>query len=353
MSHTTANKSYKKKFTTKYVPDFPNVQNTITLAKDSNVYQNGDLLMADPKEIQSGGRRAFAYRKTPDGKNARILVMTDKQFCLGFKANHPDDDNETVSGYSAKLFLYNKDGPTDYQRELVETFQRIQRDIAVWCVKNGKEVGRPDLIKFKSKVQAILDGEYDDNPLFPVILQWQIDEETGERMADKGPGVWTQLKGFYDKGEKQFRQTARVYKMGDPSRTALNVAELADRHQWIRGTIWIRSVVVKGDSIKIQIKLWEAASHVLERKDGNQFTLPLDSVDALDEEAPPDYQDTSPGVPLNEGGVPDTEDDRESVTFSDDEGEDDKKSAPVASPPPSRPSRPARKTAARKTKGKK
>lgn len=272
-SYNKSNTSYKKKkFTSKYVPDFPNTEDHITRAMGSsasdNTFEKKDLMMAAVKDIQIPNteltfKRAMIYRKNKNGKVGRLLILGDKYFSTGLRENK---DKEIVNGYSLPMFLYDRDGPTEYQQAFVKMIELVELSINEWLLANAKEIGRPDLLKVSDPHDSRLSS----------ILSWQIDAETGERQEEKGPSLWAQLKTFYDRETKQLENSSKLFKMGS-SREQYTPEELLGSYLTVRPLIWVRSVAVRRDRINVQVKIWELSAYI-RVNDGPTRLIPLDDL---------------------------------------------------------------------------
>lgn len=320
-----SSKSRKKRFTTKYTPDFPNTRDVATHATGHRASANTfnadtDLVFAAIKDVQIPNseltfKRAMIYRKNADGTTGRLLIMGDKHKCLGLRENKNDED---VTGYSLPIFMYNDSGPTTEQVALVKLFGDLNVAINKWLIANARDLGRPDL-------QRVKDPE--DDPRLPSILSWQLDQN-GLEMKDKGPSLWAQFKTYFDKSTKELDCSTRVYKMGTHSEP-LDPRDMVGTHSIVRPFIWVRSVSVRKDRINVQLKIWEVAAHLMPYSGPRSF-LPVDEVPRdLSSYGGFNEQDTMPGDPNAEPTGPpppalrsEPPDSAEPVEFTDSGDED-------------------------------
>lgn len=209
-------------------------------------YDVENMLFADPVESTAPGSfRINISTKYPDGTSGPLILPVSRLFSFGVSENRNPKTGE-LNGWSFPLCLYNKEGPTDAEKEWVDTFNAIVNKCAAHLIETGpdmdKEITEAELKKEKGGL----------NPLY-----WKrekaLNEKTGKTVSRVVPGTGPTLypKLIYSQKTKKF--ISKFFDMQDKSVDPLT---LIGKYCYADAAIKIESIFV-GKNPSIQIKLWD------------------------------------------------------------------------------------------------
>lgn len=177
-----------------------------------------------------------------DGKTkSDLLFATKKVFSFG--VSESKNDRDEVTGYSMSLCLWNKDGPSDFERKLTDIYDSIVQRCKTFLVDKTvtKQIGKigleeRDLKKFGG-------------------LYWKKDDE-GNIIEKYGPTLYPKL----IVSKKHDRILTNFF---DKSGNKIDPLTLNGKYCNAICVIKIESIFV-GKDISLQVKLWEVQVEVIE-----------------------------------------------------------------------------------------
>lgn len=217
--------------------------------------------------------------KYSDGTTGSLIFLTPgKLFSFGVSENKSQETGET-SGWSFPLCLYSREGPTDDQKEWVDTYNRVVDKIAEHLLEVAPEMGKEFTMAEFQKAKGGL------NPLYWKREQVK-DEKTGKTILrivpGSGPTFYPKL--IYSKGKKrnttvskgakpgkdsapiteepaQGKFISRFYDMNDKQ---LDPLSLLGKYCHTEAAVMVESIFIGGTKPSIQNKLYEATVEIAE-----------------------------------------------------------------------------------------
>ena len=179
-------------------------------------------------------KRIIITTKYDDGQEGPLIIPTGRVFSFGVQENI-DPKTRKVNGYVVPLCLFDREAPTQYQKEWVETFDNIVERIKTHLIKVREEIGDynlelSDLKKF--------------NPLY-----WKKDK--GKIVSGTGPTLYTKL--------IESRKNGTILTLFfDKHDNPINAIDLLGKYLHTEAAVKIESIFI-GAKITLQVKLYEAS----------------------------------------------------------------------------------------------
>lgn len=191
-------------------------------------------------------KRINISTKNEDGSTGELILPTTRLFSFGVSENTSQETGK-VNGYTFPLCLWNKDCPTEEEKQWTDLFDKIVENCIDHLVENREEIemfelSRADLAKSKGGL----------NPLY-----WKKEKHTNEQgktvmrvVPGSGPTLYTKLI-FSKKNDKFLSQ------FFDNNDEPLNALDLMGKYCYTNAAIKIESIFI-GSRISLQVKLYEA-----------------------------------------------------------------------------------------------
>jgi hypothetical protein len=194
-------------------------------------------------------KRIMISTKNEDGSLGELIIPTTRLFSFGVSENKSMESGK-ITGYTFPICMWNRDAPTDKEKEWTNNFNKIVDICIDHLVANREEVELYDLTKGDlTKAKGGL------NPLY-----WRRqpvkDESTGKTILKKvegqGPTLYTKL--IWSKKNEKF--LTQFFGVDDQPIEAL---DLCGKYCFTSAAIKIESIFISGNGKpSLQIKLYEA-----------------------------------------------------------------------------------------------
>jgi hypothetical protein len=188
--------------------------------------------------------------RNEDGSVGDLILPTGKLFSFGVSEN-VNPETQKVNGWTLPLCLWNRDGPTQEQKEWTTTFDAIVEHCIANLVENPHSI---------EKLFDVQESEYRkaQGGLNPLYWQREVVTENGKKVRRIVPGTGPTLypKLIYSKKNEKF-----VSQFFDPSDTPLNPLDLIGKYCYVNAAIKIESIFI-GSRICLQVKVYEAVVEV-------------------------------------------------------------------------------------------
>jgi hypothetical protein len=191
-------------------------------------------------------KRINISTRNEDGTVGDLILPTGRLFSFGVSENR-DAVSKQVNGWSLPLCLWNRDGPTQEQKDWTTTFDGIVEHCINFLVEN------PHGIEQLFEVQPS-DFKKTKGGLNPLYWQREPAMENGKRVMRIVPGTGPTLypKLIYSKKNEKF-----VSHFFDQSDKEMNPLDLIGKYCYINAAIKIESIFI-GSRISLQVKVYEA-----------------------------------------------------------------------------------------------
>ena len=230
--------------------------------------------------------------RNEDGSFGDLIIPTDPGlFSFGVSEN-TSQETKQVNGYSLPICLFNRDGPTDTQRNWVETFDKICERCKDYVMSVKDDIGKYDLERTELKKFNSL----------------HYKREKGKIVEGTGPTLYAKL----IISKKQDNKIVTLF--FDFEGNAIDPLELQGKFGHVNAAIKFESIFI-GNKISLQVKLYECEYSVSEMGMKRLLSRPQSNSRVLTQ-AP-----VSASTPNPLGGD-DSEDETGSLAGDDDEKED-------------------------------
>ena len=209
------------------------------MSKEISPVVNFDLnkiVFSEAKESSiPGSYRINIGVKYPNGTVGPLIFSTDSVYSFGIQENKSLDKPVRTSGYSVPLCLWNTDGPTEHQKNFIDTLEKVSNHIKQYVLK-------PEVKKSVKKFDLV---ESDLRKFSPL---WWKKDENNEIVPGKGPNLYPKLMTNKD---------LQIYTVvADSNGRDLDPLSLIGVKGTVRACIKIESVFV-GSKISLQVKVLE------------------------------------------------------------------------------------------------
>lgn len=237
------------------------------------------------KRIQIGTRN-------PDGSLGELVIPTPRVYSYGLA---PSTNMQTgkVDGYTLSLCLYNRDNPSDEEKEWVETFDRIVDHIKKYLLDNRDSFGKYEL------------EASDLKKLSPLYYK----KDKGKIVEGAGPVL-------YAKVMQNKKNDTISTPFSNEKGIDIDPMTLMNKPCYATAAIKIESIFI-GAKISLQVKVYEAEVKMIDNAPRRLLRRPATSDDVVMDVA------SSSSLSSSTNHVEEDEDDNHSVKASDDEEEDE------------------------------
>ena len=218
-------------------------------------------------------KRINISTKNADGTTGELIIPTGRLFSFGISEN-TSQETGSVNSYTFPICLWNRDGPTEEEKEWTDTFDNIVERCAEHIMSVKDEIDLFDLTKADlTKAKGGL------NPLY-----WKREKHTNSQgktilriVPDTGPTLYTKL--IYSKKKGQF-----LSQFFDTNDEIVDPSTLMGKYCFTKAAIKVESIFI-GSKISLQVKLYEAVieptnsgmKRLLARPKSNSKVLEMES----------------------------------------------------------------------------
>ena len=221
-------------------------QNT-QLTKASGYDVNRIIFSKPQKNTIPNTKPAISYTrinistKNKDGTVGDLILETETLFSFGVSEN-TNPETGKVNGYVMPLCLWNKDCPSDSEKEFTDKFDEIVEKIKDHILNVRDEIEKYDLNENSDSIKKL-------NPLY-----WK--KVKGKVVDGTGPTLYAKL----IQSKKQDKIITDFYNQNGEE---IDPLALVGKYCYVKGAVKIESIFV-GKSISLQVKLYEAEVRILE-----------------------------------------------------------------------------------------
>jgi hypothetical protein len=184
-------------------------------------------------------RRITIQTRNENGTVGDLILSTTKLFSFGVSENSNPETGK-VNGYIMPLCLWNRDSPTQEEKDWSTTFDNIIEACKDHLVANKEEIEQYDLAKSDLKKF---------NPLY-----WKRDK--GKIVEGSGPTLYAKL----IVSKKQDKIITMFY---DSDGESVDPLSLLGKYCFAKSAVKIESIFI-GNKISMQVKLYECEVKLME-----------------------------------------------------------------------------------------
>lgn len=187
-----------------------------------------------------------------DGTEGCLILPTERVFSFGVTENKSVDTGN-INGYTLPLCLWNRDGPSDAEKTLTDTIDKIVNVCINYLIDNKE---REDIDLFELTETDLLKEKGGLNPLYWKREKYK-DEKTGKTIQRKVPGRGPTLyaKLIFSKKNNKF-----LSEFVDVDGNTINPLDLMGKYLHTIASVKFESLFIGGNGkISLQIKLYEAS----------------------------------------------------------------------------------------------
>ena len=174
--------------------------------------------------------------KNPDGTRGDLVMSTSEVFSFGVSENTAMGSQD-INGYTLPMCLWNKDGPTDHEKEFTNTFDGVIDHIKKHVLGAKEDLEKYDLEE--SELKKL-------NPLY-------YKRDRGKIVAGTGPTLYAKLLYKKGKGGGKIVTDFTNAETDEP----IDALSLQKKFCFVTGAVKFESIYI-GTKISVQIKLVEA-----------------------------------------------------------------------------------------------
>lgn len=193
------------------------------------------IVFSEAKETNiPGSFRITIGVQYPNGSVGPLIFSTDKVYSFGVQENKSMDKPVRTTGYSIPLCLWNKEGPTEYQTQFIDTIEKVSDYIKKHMLKTEvkKTVKKYDLV------------ESDLRKFSPLWYK----KEDGEVVQGRGPMLYPKL---------MCNKDLQIYTdVADQNGNDVDPLSLLNQKCTVRACVKIESIFI-GSKISLQVKVIE------------------------------------------------------------------------------------------------
>lgn len=233
--------------------DYINMNTSNTQLTTASGYSTKRMIFSEPvvgtiPNTPISYKRINISTKNEDGTVGDLILSTEELFSFGVSENKDFNDPTKVNGHVLPLCLWDRDGPTEAQKEWIETFNAIIERCKKHLLQHKEEIGQYELSA--SDLKKL-------NPLY-----WK--KEKGKIVEGRGPALYGKLIA----SKKLGKILTSFYDENDEK---LEPLDLLGKYCFAKCAIKIESIFI-GSKISMQIKVYEATVRLQES--GMQRLLP-------------------------------------------------------------------------------
>lgn len=198
-------------------------------------------------------KRIYLSTKNADGTVGELCMATDEIYSFGVNINLDEKNKDIVTGYTMPLCLFNKNGPSESEKEFVETFNRIVEKCKDHIIENKDSLDQYSLER--SELKKICNSLY-----------YKRDPKNKAKIMDGvGPTLYAKL--IFNKKKNEIETTFFNSQTGEE----VNPMDLIEKHCFAKAVIKFESIFI-GNKISLQIKLYECEVKMIDS--GRKKLLP-------------------------------------------------------------------------------
>jgi hypothetical protein len=207
---------------------------SVQLSNVSN-FDTEKIIFSEAKETAiPGSYRITIGTQYPNKSVGPLVFSTDTVYSFGIQENKSMDKPVRTTGYSIPLCLWNQEGPTEYQKQFIETLEKTSDYIKKYMLK-------PEVKKSVKKYDLV---ESDLRKFSPLWYK----KEDGEIVQGKGPMLYPKL---------MCNKNLEIYTdIADENGNSINPMTLVNQKCRVRACIKIESIFI-GSKISLQVKVLE------------------------------------------------------------------------------------------------
>jgi hypothetical protein len=180
-------------------------------------------------------------------------MATDEIYSFGVNINLDEKNKDLVTGYTMPLCLHNKNGPSESEKEFVETFNRIVEKCKDHIIENKDSLDQYSLER--SELKKICNSLY-----------YKRDPKNKAKIMDGvGPTLYAKL--IFNKKKNEIDTTFFNSQTGEE----VNPMDLIEKHCFAKAVIKFESIFI-GNKISLQVKLYECEVKMIDS--GRKKLLP-------------------------------------------------------------------------------
>lgn len=193
------------------------------------------IIFSEAKESNIPGSYRITIGTQYANKSVGPLIFTtDTVYSFGIQENKSLDKPVRTTGYSIPLCLWNQEGPTEYQKQFIDTLEKVSDHIKKYMLK-------PEVKKSVKKYDLV---ESDLRKFSPLWYK----KEDGEIVQGKGPMLYPKL---------MCNKNLEIYTdIADQNGVNLDAMTLINQKCRVRACIKIESIFI-GSKISLQVKVME------------------------------------------------------------------------------------------------
>ena len=198
-------------------------------------------------------KRIYLSTKNANGTVGELCMATDEIYSFGVNINLDEKNKDIVTGYTMPLCLFNKNGPSESEKEFVETFNRIVEKCKDHIIENKDSLDQYSLER--SELKKICNSLY-----------YKRDPKNKAKIMDGvGPTLYAKL--IFNKKKNDIETTFFNSQTGEE----VNPMDLIEKHCFAKAVIKFESIFI-GNKISLQIKLYECEVKMIDS--GRKKLLP-------------------------------------------------------------------------------
>jgi len=221
-------------------------------------YDTNNMVFSTPVEqkipdSKVTSKRIYLSTKNPDGTIGELCMATDEIYSFGVNINLDEKNKDLVTGYTMPLCLHNKNGPSESEKEFVETFNRIVEKCKDHIIENKDSLDQYSLER--SELKKICNSLY-----------YKRDPKNKAKIMDGvGPTLYAKL--IFNKKKNEIDTTFFNSQTGEE----VNPMDLIEKHCFAKAVIKFESIFI-GNKISLQVKLYECEVKMIDS--GRKKLLP-------------------------------------------------------------------------------
>jgi hypothetical protein len=207
-------------------------------------------------------------KRYSNGRIGDLLIATPPLFSYGVDEDKSfdevkDGESAKIKGYKLSMNLYDRYEPTDEQLQWVDKFNEMCTEMCNQILNMKDSIGQCDL-----EMRDFLKYGRIFNPIF-----YKRDKITKKVVDGAQPQLYIKLSGFFDKEHGNYVSHTDFY--DDVTGNALDFMDVFQQKCMIRGIIKVDYIYVANNSIKLQLRLYEAGV-TLQNNNRSRLLQPLE-----------------------------------------------------------------------------
>lgn len=190
-------------------------------------------------------KRIFISTRNDDGSIGELCLATDEIYSFGVNITLDEKNKDIVTGYTMPLCMFNKNGPSESEKQFVDTFNRIVEKCKDHIIDNKDALDQYSLER--SELKKICNSLY-----------YKRDPKNKAKiMEGVGPTLYAKL--IFNKKKNQIESTFFDAKTG----REVDPLDLVDKHCYAKAVIKFESIFI-GNKISLQVKLYDCGVKMIE-----------------------------------------------------------------------------------------